>query len=83
MARAEVWGLLNIGPYKIYKRGAVHYAGCKDATTLRRVELPNRAEAERLAALRPLSLVGPAVERLLVAAKLKGLPTYYEVRHRA
>ena len=81
MRKCNVFGLLDIGNYKIYRRGNTHYASCKDDKQMRRVALKNRAQAESIAAL-PLCDVGAHVERLLLAAKLAGSVAYYEMRHR-
>jgi hypothetical protein len=76
----EVFGFLDYGKYKIYRRGAECFASAKDADRLRRVKLPNRAAAESLAKT-PLREVGQAIEKRLFMAKVSGSPAYYEVMH--
>jgi len=76
----EVFGLVDYGQYKVYRRGTEYFCSSKDDVKLRRVKLQNRATAEALAKT-PLRVLGQTIEQRLFTANIAGGPDYYEVKH--
>lgn len=79
--REQVFGLRTVRQYKLYRRGAVYFAGCLGVEMMRRVRLANKAAAEALAPL-PESEFAERVEFELQRAKRARSVDYYEMRHR-
>jgi hypothetical protein len=77
--RERVWGLRDVGEYKAYRRGAVHYVGHKNAERLRRVQL-DKPRVEFIVEQTP-SGFAQAIEEMLQRHKKIGSPKYYEVKH--
>lgn len=79
MKREPVFGLRDVGEYKAYRRGAVHFIGHKNRVTLRRVQLSKQA-CEQIVSMCPSDFT-QAIERNLQYYKHRGAKEYYEVRH--
>lgn len=77
--REPVSGLRDVGEYKAYRRGAVHYVGHKNRERLRRVQLSKTA-CEQIVAMSPSDFTA-AIEKNLQFYKHRGAKEYFEVRH--
>lgn len=77
--RDRVWGLRDVGEYKAYRSGAVHYVGHKNKERLRRVQL-GKSDVELIVNQAPSDFTS-AIESMLQHYKRIGSPQYYEVKH--
>jgi len=75
----RIYGLRDVGAYKVYSKGSAYFASHKDDVRLRRIQIA-RAQAELLAKKSKSDFAAEITLRLDVG-KRSGLPSYFEVRH--
>lgn len=75
----KVYGLRDVGAYKVYCKGAAYFASHKDSARLRRIQI-NRGHAELLIK-KTKSDFALDIEQRLNAGKRACSPNYFEVKH--
>lgn len=76
----KVYGLRDVGEYKVYRKGNQFFAGHKNHERFRRIQLDNAKTANALAVLPKSDLVA-AIQQRLDGGKRAGSPLYFEVKH--
>jgi len=76
--KSQIYGLRDVGEYKVYRKGKLFFASHKNNERLRRLQLLGERTAVHLAFLTKSDFV-QGVEQMLNDAKRSGSPRYFEV----